>query len=81
MNKILSSPALRGQLRHVLTFVAGILVAKGKLTQELVDAIVGNVDVVINAMGALAGVVAAIWSAKAKKPDSGETQHILRNAP
>lgn len=58
-----------GQVRVLLAFVAGILVAKGKISQEAVDAILGNLDSVFSGVGAISLAVASIWSAKSKKPE------------
>lgn len=46
-----------GILRHTLTFVGGILVMKGTISEEMSTEIIGG----------LVGVVGAIWSIVAKK--------------
>jgi len=47
-----TTPAANGIIRHILTFVGGILVAKGLLSEELM----------LEAVGALTTIVGFIWS-------------------
>lgn len=46
-----------GILRHTLTFVGGILVMKGTVSEEMATEIIGGII----------GVVGAIWSLSSKK--------------
>lgn len=71
MNELLKNKTLMGQFRTLLAFVAGIFVAKGKMSQEFVDSMLGNLDSVFSGIGAVSLAVASIWSAKSKKPDLG----------
>lgn len=71
MIEALKNKTLMGQIRILLAFAAGILVAKGKISQEFVDYILGNLDSVFSAIGAASLAVASIWSAKSKKPELG----------
>lgn len=49
---------LLGLIRHVLTFVGGIIVAKGLVDENLSQEIIGG----------LMTVVGGVWSVLAKKP-------------
>lgn len=71
MTELLKNKTLMGQLRTLLAFAAGILVAKGKISQEFVDSMLGDLDSVFSAIGAASLAVASIWSAKSKKPELG----------
>jgi len=69
MNSILTflfSDTGKGQIRHILTFVAGLLVAKGVFAQGVADQIVGSIDPLFTAVGAIVGIIGSVWSAKAK---------------
>lgn len=68
MIELFKNQKLMGQVRTGLAFVGGILVAKGKVSQDLIDSVVGNLDSIFTGLGAVATVGASIWSAKSKKP-------------
>lgn len=54
----MNSEQIGGLVRHVLTFVGGIVVSKGYVDEQTM----------ITVVGAVATVVGAIWSFMAKKP-------------
>lgn len=70
MLELLKNQKLMGQVRTGLAFVGGILVAKGKVSQDFIDSIVGNLDSIFTGLGAVATAAAAIWSAKSKKTEA-----------
>lgn len=75
MNSILKfvfSDTGKGQIRHILTFVAGLLVAKGVFTQGVSDQLIGSIDPLFTAIGAVIGIFGSIWSAKAKPSNPSE---------
>lgn len=52
------TPEILGLIRHVLTFVGGIIVAKGLIDESLSQEIIGG----------LMTVVGGVWSVVSKKP-------------
>ena len=56
-----------GQLRHILGFVGGLVVAFGWFDEAEVTPIIN--DIVI-ATGAISAIIAAVWSWKSKDPNS-----------
>ena len=69
MNPILTflfSEKGKGQIRHIFTFAAGFLVAKGVFSQDVADQIANNIDPLLTSIGALIGIIGAVWSAKSK---------------
>lgn len=70
--KVNSQPILMGILRHILTLIAGFIVAKGLVSEDTAQ----------GAVGLIIGLIGVFWSAQDKQPpQKAPTPNILNQAP
>lgn len=65
--KFLTSPAGKGVLRHVLTVVGTLMVAKTWLSQSALDTFLAQSDTIFGTVGTLLTAVVTVWSVVSKK--------------
>lgn len=66
----LTSEQIKGQIRQILPFFAGIAVAFGYLKADQVAALTDNISNILTAAGSIAVSVSVIWSAISKTKTS-----------
>lgn len=70
--KVNSQPVLMGILRHILTLIAGFIVAKGLVSEDTAQ----------GAVGLIIGLIGVFWSAQDKQqPPKAPTPNIITQAP